>query len=316
MTNGPRPARAPPGRRPAYRRSLYPHRPSGEPRPRPAAVRHRHMLAAGDRGARLGLASGPRDTATKSGASAPSSFVPFLLHLAGQPRTGEPPDAHGGARRDVQRCRALRDVILGDCMPPWAPARWQVLTPRSAFTYTGPRRAVKERSDGQDRTSRRHWRNPLVEWRGVLEATPPNFSQVRHEVTAAKPLPEPIKTAITLLGWSGDDVPPIQLVEGRPPDGAATAQGWVRYNDDGSAMPVVYVRTDTEVYQDAARQNYQALVRLAGVLAHERWHLRHGPDDVGAYTAQLLTMEYLHANTMNLAEVRRALRLVIEMRKK
>src|SRR5262245_16457587 len=125
-------------------------------------------------------------------------------------------------------------------------------------------------------------------------------------------LPRVVTEAIMLLGWSGDEVPPIVMVDRKPSDAAETVEAWVRFNDDGSAMPVIYVRTDTDVYREAARHNYQALVRLAGILAHERWHLRHGRDEVGAYTAQLSAMEYLHANSAHLAGVRQALRRVTQ----
>ena len=120
-------------------------------------------------------------------------------------------------------------------------------------------------------------------------------------------LPKAVTDAIMLLGWSGDDVPPIVMVAQRPADAGPTAEAWVRFDQDGHAMPVIYVRTDTDVYFDASKGDYQGLVRLAGVLAHERWHLRHGRDEVSAYTVQLSVMEYLHANSMRLAEVRRAL---------
>ena len=115
---------------------------------------------------------------------------------------------------------------------------------------------------------------------------------------------------MTLLGWSRDDVPRIVMVDRKTPDATATVEAWVRFADDGAAMPVIYVRTDTDIYREAARTDYQALVRLAGILAHERWHIRHGRDEVGAYTVQLSIMEYLHANQTHLAEVRQALRLV------
>jgi hypothetical protein len=123
-----------------------------------------------------------------------------------------------------------------------------------------------------------------------------------------------VADAVMLLGWRGADLPRIELVATRPPDGTETGEGFVRFNEDGSAMPVVYVRTDTEVYRAAAEKDYQALVRLAGILAHERWHVRYGPDEIGAYTAQLSIMEYLHANSMHLAQIRQALRLVQQMR--
>ena len=122
--------------------------------------------------------------------------------------------------------------------------------------------------------------------------------------------PSPIAAAIMLLGWRGGDVPHIEVVDAKPADASPTVEGWVRFNADGSALPIVYISADTYVYRDAAGQDYQALVKLAGILAHERWHLRHGRDEVGAYTAQLSTMEYLHANAMHLADVRRALQRV------
>jgi hypothetical protein len=43
-------------------------------------------------------------------------------------------------------------------------------------------------------------------------------------------------------------------------------------------------RVGVVVLSDAVAHDYQALVRLAGILAHERWHLTHGHDEVGAYT--------------------------------
>ena len=106
-----------------------------------------------------------------------------------------------------------------------------------------------------------------------------------------------------LLGWFGDDVPHIELVDRRPPDANAIAEAWVRFDDDGSAVPIIYVATDSEVYRAAATKDYQALVKLAGILVHERWHLRHGQDEVGANSAQLAAMEYLHASSLHLFRV-------------
>jgi len=122
----------------------------------------------------------------------------------------------------------------------------------------------------------------------------------------ADTLSEPIATAVRLLGWSGD-VPRIELVAIRPGDASQHAEAWVRFAPDGVAAPIIYVRTDTHVYRDAARKNHQALVRLAGILAHERWHLRYGRDEVGAYEAQLLVMEYLRAGSLSVLQIRQAL---------
>ena len=123
-------------------------------------------------------------------------------------------------------------------------------------------------------------------------------------------LDEPLSSAVQLLGWSGDDVPQIDVVSDRPADRTRTAEAWVQLDPDGRAVPVIHLRADTDVYRDARTGDYQALVRLAGILTHERWHLRHGPDEVGAYAAQLSTMTYLHANGTRLAEIRRAFQQV------
>ena len=133
--------------------------------------------------------------------------------------------------------------------------------------------------------------------------------------TYAAQLPEPLASAVTLLGWFGDDVPRIDVVNSRPLDRTATAEAWVRFDANGEAIPIIYVRSDTAVYRDALAKDYQALVRLAGILAHERWHLRYGPDEYGAYSVQLSTMQYLHADAVQLADVRRALMQVRSGRK-
>ena len=121
-------------------------------------------------------------------------------------------------------------------------------------------------------------------------------------------LPRPIDHAIRLLGWPRADTPHIELVTNKPREVSAMAEAWVRFTDTGHAEPTIYVWTGSETYRDAAAGgNYQALVRLAGVLVHERWRVRHGRDHVGAYNAQLSMMQYLGANSMYMADVRKAL---------
>jgi len=120
--------------------------------------------------------------------------------------------------------------------------------------------------------------------------------------------PAPIATALRLLGWAKDDIPTIEVVATRPPDASPTAEAWVWCNEDGSAPPVIYVAADTDTYADALQENRQALVKLAGILAHERWHLRHGPDEVGAYEAQLGAMVSLTADDVQVTGIRLALR--------
>src|SRR5262245_50458036 len=63
-------------------------------------------------------------------------------------------------------------------------------------------------------------------------------------------LPKVVTEAIMLLGWSGDEVPPIVIVDRKPPDATESVEAWVRFNDDGTAMRVIYVRTDSDVYRE------------------------------------------------------------------
>jgi len=125
--------------------------------------------------------------------------------------------------------------------------------------------------------------------------------------TAETDLPKPIRQALMLLGWSPNETPRIEVVTSRPSDASPLAAGWVRFDDGGCAIPVIYVATGGHVYRDAERGDYQAAVELAGMLAHERWHILHGRDEIGAYNAQLSIMEYLHAGSLRLTEVRKAL---------
>jgi len=128
----------------------------------------------------------------------------------------------------------------------------------------------------------------------------------------AAQLPEPIATAVMLIGWSGADVPNIDVVSVKTTGRTPTAEAWVDFGSDGRVIPVIHVRPDTQIYREAAARDYPALVRLAGILVHERRHITHGLDEVGAYSAQLAIMEYLHAPAVYLTDIRRALQHVME----
>ena len=122
--------------------------------------------------------------------------------------------------------------------------------------------------------------------------------------------PKPIATALTFLGWSRDEVPRIVVVKTRPPEVSPRAEAWIQCDGDGIAQPVIYVAADTYTYLDALHEDRQALIKLAGILAHEQWHIRHGLDEVGAYEAELGVMVRLHANNIQLTGVWLALREV------
>ena len=125
--------------------------------------------------------------------------------------------------------------------------------------------------------------------------------------------PVPIQAALNLLKWSRDHIPVIEVVEARPPQVSPLAEGWTIRNADGSAQPTIYVAGWSALYRAALANRLDVhydVIRLAGVLAHERAHIEHGPSEELAYSAQLITLERLRAHDIDLAHVRRALQAV------
>ena len=118
--------------------------------------------------------------------------------------------------------------------------------------------------------------------------------------------------ALTLLHRSVDSFPPIELVAARPFDVSANAEGYVRRGEDR-----IYVITATAAFTQARRSihrcgDLQAIRKIASVLVHEEWHVRHGPDEGEAYQAQLGALIRLDAGPGNplYTDVRRAMHAV------
>jgi hypothetical protein len=85
--------------------------------------------------------------------------------------------------------------------------------------------------------------------------------------------PPPIQVALDLLKWSPGHVPTIEVVETRPPRVSPLAEGWILYDGDGRPRPTIYVAAWSALYRAvlARRLDFQFnVIRLAGVLAHER----------------------------------------------
>ena len=125
--------------------------------------------------------------------------------------------------------------------------------------------------------------------------------------------PAPIQAALDLLQWSPDRVPMIEVVEVRPLRVSPLAEAWTVYNADGSARRTIYVAGWSALYRAALANGLDVhldVIRLAGVLAHERAHVEHGPNEELAYIAQLVTLERLRAHDIDLSNVRRALEVV------
>jgi len=101
--------------------------------------------------------------------------------------------------------------------------------------------------------------------------------------------------ALALLPRRLDLLPPIVLVDTRPAYASPTAEGWVLAHDRR-----IHLLTTSRAFQRAMRAtdrcgDPQALKKIASVVVHEEWHVRNGPDESGAYEAQLTMLTALHA---------------------
>jgi hypothetical protein len=97
--------------------------------------------------------------------------------------------------------------------------------------------------------------------------------------------------ALALLGRSPQNFPPTQFVETAPSSVARTAAAYV--SREGDPFIVLITSTTAFVSARAARtpcSDLDAIREIAGVLAHEQWHIRHGADEEGAYDAQLAAL--------------------------
>jgi hypothetical protein len=96
--------------------------------------------------------------------------------------------------------------------------------------------------------------------------------------------------ALAVLGRSESSMPRIQLIDVAPPEVSAGAEAFVRRGD-----ATIYVITSSPVFQAAWSGRYHCsespeIRKLASILAHEEWHVRHGPDEKSAYEHQLITL--------------------------
>jgi hypothetical protein len=102
--------------------------------------------------------------------------------------------------------------------------------------------------------------------------------------------------ALTLLGKSERNTPRIELVDTVPIEASTQVEAFVRPSDN-----TIYIVTSSPMFRTllASRSecgDFIALKKLASIIAHEEWHIRHGSDERGAYQAQLTTLLRLGVN--------------------
>jgi hypothetical protein len=95
--------------------------------------------------------------------------------------------------------------------------------------------------------------------------------------------------ALSVLGRSESSMPRIELIDVAPIGISVGAEAFIW---PGSGT--IYLITSTDVFQAAlARRHCSDSVvmrKLASILAHEEWHIRHGSDEKAAYEYQLITL--------------------------
>jgi hypothetical protein len=93
--------------------------------------------------------------------------------------------------------------------------------------------------------------------------------------------------ALSVLGRSEASLPPIKLIDLAPPEVSAGAEAFVRSG-------TIHLITSSSVFQSALSSRGCSaslpMRKLASILAHEHWHVRHGADERGAYQYQLITL--------------------------
>jgi hypothetical protein len=97
--------------------------------------------------------------------------------------------------------------------------------------------------------------------------------------------------ALSVLGRTESSMPRIELIEVAPAYVSAGAEAFVQHGTN-----TIYVITSSAVFREAVAWGppctggTAAQKKLASILAHEEWHVRHGSDEQKAYEYQLITL--------------------------
>ena len=97
--------------------------------------------------------------------------------------------------------------------------------------------------------------------------------------------------ALSLLGRDPRTLPPITLLEVRPIDVSPKADAFVR-------DATIHLITSTQTFRTARLDPQEcgglhAIRKIASIIVHEEWHVRHSADERGAYHAQLTALSAL-----------------------
>jgi hypothetical protein len=122
--------------------------------------------------------------------------------------------------------------------------------------------------------------------------------------------------ALDLVGRSPERLAPIEILRERPPEASIDADAFA-----DSRGGIIYLIASAPAFRAAERaqssaaecRDLESLKMVASIIVHEQWHLTHGPDEEGAYYAQLMALQLLglRQDSVPFASVKRAMRAVL-----
>lgn len=104
-----------------------------------------------------------------------------------------------------------------------------------------------------------------------------------------------LRCALDLLSGRQNSLPPIEFVSVPPAGVSPTAEAFVL-----PGLARIHIVTSSDAFRFAQQGAFRCaqtdiLNKLASVIVHEDWHVRHGPDEGAAYAAQLTALAEMRA---------------------
>ena len=122
--------------------------------------------------------------------------------------------------------------------------------------------------------------------------------------------------ALAALNRTAETLPPIEILDSPPPYVSVGTEAFVRNG-------TIYVIGSSPVVHWAAGREGRcgdlfAVKKLASVLVHEEWHLKHPGDERGAYYRQLIALQEMGVTPGHAVyrDVQLSMQRVLELRKR
>ena len=116
---------------------------------------------------------------------------------------------------------------------------------------------------------------------------------------------ETLGAAMRLAGFQEVKLP-VSLVSRVPTGASSGIEGWIATDSTGRVRIFIYTGSETFQCASALPPRRQCLLKLASIIVHEAWHLRHGAGEAEAYAEQLAFLSIHGASALQIAGVHRA----------